>query len=128
MQERNTIQKQIVLNAVRKMQGLHPSTLDIYLHINKTHPSISKSTVYRIIKELSEKGEITPMISFNDLERYDNKIEPHYHFRCKVCGTIFDVEMDVIKSLENEVYQKHGHQVDRHDIVFMGTCNKCKQR
>lgn len=46
MQTRNTIQRQIVLQAVNQMHN-HPTADAIYAVIAAQHPTISKATVYR---------------------------------------------------------------------------------
>ena len=46
MQTRNTVQRQIVLQAVRSLHD-HPTADSVYAVIAAEHPSISKATVYR---------------------------------------------------------------------------------
>ena len=124
MTERNTVQKQIITDAVKQMHS-HPTAMDVYLHVKSNHPSISKSTVYRVLPGLAAKGEIVQMVAPRDLERYDGNNRPHYHFRCKTCGGIFDVNTDLLAALEKEVAQKYGHRVHGHEIIFWGTCSNC---
>lgn len=54
---RNTIQCQIILNTVLKMQS-HPTAENVYQEIQKEHPNISKSIVYRILHKLIEDDKI----------------------------------------------------------------------
>ena len=124
MSERNTVQKQIIMDAVKQTRK-HPSAMDVFLHIKSGHPSISKSTVYRVLRELAAKGEIVRLAAPRDLERYDGNPLPHYHFRCKACDCLFDIDAEVFKNLEKEVEKKHGHRVDTHEAVFWGTCKNC---
>ena len=46
MQTRNTVQRQIVLQAVLRMHD-HPTADTVYAAVAAEHPSISKATVYR---------------------------------------------------------------------------------
>jgi len=124
MMERNTVQKQIIMDTVRQMHS-HPSAVDVFLCVQKTHPSISKSTVYRVLRELAGKREIVPVAPPRDVERYDGNTRQHYHFRCKVCGGIFDVDTDVITALEAVVAKNHGHNVEYHEVFFWGKCKIC---
>ena len=57
MQTRNTIQRQIVLQAVNQMHN-HPTADAIYAVIAAQHPTISKATVYRNLNQLASQGEI----------------------------------------------------------------------
>ena len=57
MNNRNTIQRQLVLDTVRSMHN-HPDAEQVYSEIVKEHPHISKATVYRNLNLLSEQGQI----------------------------------------------------------------------
>ena len=122
--QRNTVQRKIVLDALLKLSD-HPTIEEIYTEVNKTHPSISKTTIYRNLRHLAKNGMIRQVSLPDGLERYDAIIDKHYHFRCKNCNSIFDVDTEFVTEINEAVQQKYGFQVDRHDIVFAGTCLKC---
>ena len=52
---RNTIQRDLVLQAVLDLKN-HPTPEEVYEHIRKQHPTISKGTVYRNLNVLVDKG------------------------------------------------------------------------
>ena len=56
MKNRNTLQRRLVLETVRRMRN-HPTAEEIYLAIAAENPLISKATVYRNLKLLSEQGD-----------------------------------------------------------------------
>ena len=49
---RNTIQRQLVLSAVRQLQN-HPTADEVYQKVQKSCPTISRATVYRNLKLLA---------------------------------------------------------------------------
>ena len=51
---RNTIQRQLVLSAVRQLQN-HPTADEVYQEVQKNCPTISRATVYRNLKLLAEE-------------------------------------------------------------------------
>lgn len=122
---KNTVQRQIILNAVQKMHS-HPTAEDVYQAVQKEHPSISKSTVYRNLHQLAEAGEIHSVLVPDSPERFDDYLPHHYHFRCKKCGGIFDVQMQYLDEINAAVQHAYGFQVDDHDVVFKGICPDCK--
>lgn len=122
--QRNTVQRQIILETLKKF-STHPTVEDVYLEIHKTHPSISKTTVYRNLGLLAESNEIREIMLPNDLDRFDKRTDRHYHFKCKNCGSIFDVDIDYIENINETVRQKYGFQVDEHDVFFSGICPEC---
>jgi Fe2+ or Zn2+ uptake regulation protein len=122
--KRNTIQRQIVLETLKRFQT-HPTVDEVYAVIKEKHPTISKSTVYRNLRQLAESGEIR-QVSFSDgLERYDGGSIEHYHFRCKKCGLIFDIHIEYLVGINEIAEQKYGFKIDSHDIVFTGVCQHC---
>ena len=124
--QRNTVQRQIILETLKKM-NTHPTIEEIYSAIHKEHTSISKTTVYRNLRQLADNGQIRKISLSDGLERYDGCTDRHYHFKCKACGCTIDVDMEQIAGINDMIREKHGFQVDEHDVVFTGICVKCKK-
>ena len=55
MAKRNTIQRQLVIAAVRFLAD-HPTAEEVYDRITMEYPDISKGTVYRNLNSLVESG------------------------------------------------------------------------
>ena len=55
MEKRNTIQKQLVLDAVFRLAN-HPTAEEVYAEVARSHPTGGKATVYRNLGSLSEDG------------------------------------------------------------------------
>ena len=75
MQTRNTIQRQIVLQAVNQMHN-HPTADAIYAFIAAQHPTISKATVYRNLNKLAAQGEILRVPVPTGADHFDFNIKP----------------------------------------------------
>ena len=56
MAKRNTIQRQLVIAAVRFLAD-HPTAEEVYDRITMEYPDISKGTVYRNLKEMVANGD-----------------------------------------------------------------------
>lgn len=125
--ERNTIQRQIILDALKSLNN-HPTVEEVYVKVQKGHPTISKTTVYRNLRQLAMAGMIRGVSLDDNLERYDDNPHRHYHFRCKDCGVILDVEIDYLESVDEIVCKRYGYQVNEHDLVFTGCCRNCTYR
>ena len=123
--QRNTVQRQIIFTTLNSFV-IHPTVDELYSEIRKSHPSISKTTIYRNLRQLAQGGQIGRMALPDDVERYDKRTDRHYHFQCKSCGELLDVDIDYLDGINEKVQEKHGFQVDEHDIIFKGVCPKCK--
>ena len=105
----------------------HPTAEMLYQWLKPGNPSLSLGTVYRNLNLLVEEGIIIRMPF--PVERYDAHTHPHPHFRCKMCGGIYDLEgLTYDDRLDEAATRCSGHQVERHELVFTGTCAHCTQK
>ena len=126
MIKRKTIQRSLVLEAVNKLHN-HATADEIYDAVIIEHPNISKATVYRNLNTLSEMGEIRKLEIPGGADRYDHCTHNHCHIKCDKCGRLFDVDIDYISGLENNIRDTRGFDFTGYDIIFRGTCPDCKK-
>lgn len=125
--QRNTMQKSIVLNTVRRMCN-HPSADMVYEQVHGEYPTVSKATVYRVLNQLAARGDIRKISVSNGADCYDHNISLHYHIRCSVCGSVGDVMMDEIPQLshpEQYITDCGGYVVTGSSALFEGICPRC---
>lgn len=122
--QRNTRQRQIVLEIVRAKRG-HLSAEQVYLAARETHPTISRGTVYRNLNLLAEGGEIRH-VNLPGVDRFDWRQERHYHLLCTGCGKVCDVPMPYHPDFDRDIAEKTGYQIDLHRTVFEGLCPDCR--
>ncbi len=125
MMKRNTIQRSLVFEAVNKLKR-HATADEIYEAIVKEHPHISRATVYRNLKLLSETGEIRKVEVPGGADRFDYRCHDHCHVKCEKCGWVFDVDMEYITGLEKNIKHNHGFSFTGYDILFRGICPDCQ--
>ena len=124
--ERMTSQKEIILDYIRNTKS-HPSAKKVYTEIKRFLPRISCGTVYRILSNLKEKGEVQE-ISTKDMTFFDGDLSDHSHFICQGCGTVFDIFDECSKcSIIKNKKLKVG-KINSYRIYFYGICKKCKKR
>lgn len=123
---RNTVQRALVLEAVRSLHGTHPTSADIFEVVRAAHPNISRATVYRNLNVLAERGDVLRVEVPNGADRFDLHAEPHYHLRCEACGRLFDADMPYHADLADELADTHGFSVTGHSILFTGLCAECR--
>lgn len=126
MAERQTLQKALVLNAVRSL-FCHPTAEEVYRAIAVSHPSISRATVYRNLGRLADSGEIRRVSIPGAADRFDFRVAGHYHIRCRHCGGVFDVDMAYMDDIADRVRNTDGFAIEGHDIVFQGLCPACRR-
>ncbi|MBN2558900.1 MAG: transcriptional repressor [Clostridia bacterium] len=100
----------------------HPTADRIYNALSAELPTVSRMTVYNTLAIFTER-ELVHEISIGENEsRYDIVTEPHGHFKCTSCGTIynFDIKADLLASIEPVDFK-----VMERDVYFKGICPKC---
>lgn len=127
MDRRNTIQKELVLNAVMMMRR-HVTAEEVYDYIKTDYPTIGKGTVYRNLGILADEKKIRRVEIPGGADCFDFTLKKHYHIRCIGCGKVFDVDMDEIKTLDSFIHDRHGMKFLDYDIVFKGICKDCQNK
>lgn len=124
MQNRNTIQYQLIYRAVLEL-GSHPTADEVYTQVAATHPTISKGTVYRNLNKLTENGMLRRIPIPNSADRYDVTLAAHYHIFCKRCGAFKDLDYPYLLPLNHDIERDTGYHLEDHGIVFTGLCPDC---
>ena len=122
---RNTIQKDLVRNAVFEMKR-HVTANEVYEFIKESYPTIGKGTVYRNLDILVEEGALRKVEVSEGPNRFDFTLKNHYHVKCVKCGEVSDVDMDEIPDLMKKIHDTHGIEFLDYDISFKGICSKCR--
>ena len=82
-----------ILDAVER-NWRHPSAEDIYQELVESYPSLSLSTVYGTLSAFAKAGLVRKLSEVDGRLRVDGTKTPHAHAICRMCGAIFDVELD----------------------------------
>ena len=123
---RNTIQKDLVRNAVYEMKR-HVTANEVYEFIKESYPTIGKGTVYRNLDILVEEGALRKVEVSEGPNRFDFTLKNHYHVRCVKCGEVSDVDMDEIPDLMKKIHDTHGIEFWIMIYSFKGICPKCRK-
>ena len=125
--ERNTVQREVILQAVRSMHS-HPTADEVYAYISEEYPSISKATVYRNLNTLARAGKVFHVPMPDGADCYDHRTDAHYHIRCMSCKKIFDARFIFGKELtEAAQAQEPDFLITDHVLTFTGICPACRQ-
>lgn len=133
VQKRNTIQRKLVSDAVHDLKN-HPTAEDIYQRVAKSHPSISRGTVYRNLNYLVEDGFIRKVSVFDGADRFDCMLHDHRHVKCSECGQIFDImpkDAELVENLaaaEAALLQNSDFSITGYEIMFSGVCPSCHKK
>ena len=106
----------------------HPTADMIYTKIRETYPNISLGTVYRNLNLLVDQGEIIKVTCGDGSDHFDYKINPHYHFICKECGAVIDLDLDPMDHIDKLAAANFPGEIGGHSALFYGTCKECMKK
>jgi len=119
---RNTQQKEIIQNTLCRM-ACHPTAGEVLEEVRRTHPTIGRSTVYRVLGQLTEEGKILRLHLTGEDERYDGNTSRHSHVRCTRCGAVADIPAVAMAEPE----ETGGYLLTDCAVEYAGLCPACRK-
>jgi Fe2+ or Zn2+ uptake regulation protein len=123
---RNTVQRRAVLDAIRTLDGRHPTAAEVFAEVRRLHSQLSLATVYRALHALVEQGEIGET-HIDNVARYDANVNPHHHAVCRVCGCLEDIFAPLPPAALKRFKEASTFSIDLHAIHFSGICPACAE-
>lgn len=115
MKKRNTKQKQLICEAISKLD--HPRAEDIYNYVKELDPKIGKATVYRNLQLMLDEESLRKIELDNVAVRYDCIMKNHHHFKCRICQKLYDLEEGDEKEIANHLIE---------EVIYKGLCHNCR--
>jgi Fe2+ or Zn2+ uptake regulation protein len=122
-----TPQRLAIIDALIENTLLHPGASLIYREARKKAKSLSLSTVYATLDELSRHG-IIKILEFDKMEnRYEGNIAAHINLVCKGCQKIMDYKLPISIDLR-EVAKKAHFWISDTRLEYYGYCQECRKK
>ncbi len=89
-----------------------------------------ESTLYRLIKELVESGEVRRTVMGNSRTfvyqiMNGDDCGHHLHMKCKVCGKICHMDEQESREIMEKIRSNDSFEVDS-STILVGKCSDCK--
>lgn len=120
-----TSQRLMVFQAIQGRID-HPAAEDVFLTVRETLPTISRGTVYKILNELVEFGELRQVDVGDGRTRFDPNTEQHVHLRCIDCGRLLDLDKGAAPV--TMPVSAAGFDILRYNLTLEGHCPACRVR
>ena len=103
----------------------HPTADTVYMGVRQSFPNISLGTVYRNLTLLADIGEIARIRVGDGVDHFDADTSPHYHFICNECGSVLDLDMEIMNALTEKAGSHFSGMIEGHVTYFYGKCEHC---
>ena len=122
-----TPQRLAIIEVLIEKQDLHPGARSVYEEAKKRKKSLSLSTTYAALNELSRLG-IIKTLQFDTMQnRYEGNVEEHLNLVCERCGKILDYAVPPVAD-QQEIAEKTGFSVTDTRLEYYGYCRDCRAK
>jgi Fur family transcriptional regulator, peroxide stress response regulator len=104
----------------------HPTADAVYARLRRRLPTLSRTTVYRILESLERAGFIRRVSTLHGVVRFDANLDTHQHLVCRICHTMIDVDAPALKALTIPAELAGGFVAEQLDIRIVGCCPDCR--
>lgn len=92
--------------------------------------SIGVSTVYRLMKSLTEEGRVRRFTVGGGKTFYyqyvDGECHSHLHLKCTACGRLFHLDGAVSTFLQKQILASNRFSLDEESTLLFGVCYACQ--
>jgi len=120
-----TPQRLAIIEVFAGKRDSHPGARSVHEEAKKKKKSLSLSTTYATLNELSRLG-IVKTLQFDAMEnRYEGNLEEHLNLICKRCGKIFDYKVSPVADRQ-QISKEKGFSVTDTRLEYYGYCRDCR--
>jgi Fur family ferric uptake transcriptional regulator len=121
-----TKEREIILNEVLKRRD-HFDADELASDLRKDGLKVSRATVYRTLDILYELGVVHKATLGHKHNHYENMVgrKHHDHLVCLHCDKVIEFVDEDIERKQEEVCQKLGFVMKRHNLQIFGYCSHC---
>jgi Fur family transcriptional regulator, peroxide stress response regulator len=123
---RHSKQRDRILEMLKSTKT-HPTATWLYNELKDEFPGLSLGTIYRNLNILIAQGLVNKIDFGSTFDRFEARVDPHYHFICENCNSVIDLDVPVDSTLNSRIADITGLMPQRHRIEFFGLCKKCKK-
>ena len=105
----------------------HPAAEVVWDNVRKQLPAVSLDTVYRAFRLFEQLGLLTRVETGQNHARFDGNLEPHHHFVCTRCGTVFDFESASADAVALPASVREMGIAESIRLEVRGVCSKCRE-
>src|SRR3954466_14360255 len=121
--QRVTSQRLVIGRLLRELDR-HVTAEEVLRRASGQLPGVSVPTLYATLGLLAELG-VARRVSVGGPVLYDPRVADHAHLRCRVCGRVEDLEVDVDTARALRAAKRAGFEAEGAELVVEGRCAAC---
>ncbi len=118
-----TVQRRTVFEELASRRD-HPTADQVFDAVQQRLPSLSRTTVYRVLETLVETGFAQKVHHPDAVARFDPVTERHHHLVCETCGRLVDLDDSAVPQVP--LPGGTGFHIRDYSVSFSGLCSNCQ--
>lgn len=123
---RVTTPRRAILSALLEADH-HVTADDLTAAVQRDHPEIHQSTVYRTLETLTELGVVDHVHLGHGGAVFHLAHERHQHLLCSSCGRVTEAPEDVVADLARQLDDRYGFALEARHFALTGRCARCRE-
>ena len=103
----------------------HVTAEDLAAAVQRSHPDVHQSTIYRTLDALEELGVVDHVHLGHGRAVYHLADDPHQHLVCEVCGHVIEVPDDAFAGLSDQLQRDYAFTLRPNHFAVLGRCAGC---
>ena len=103
----------------------HLTAEEVATKVQRQHPEIAVSTVYRSLDALEELGVLDHVHIGHGPTVYHLAAERHLHLICRSCGEVTEMPDEALEVLGAEIRKRRGFVIEPRHFAINGLCHRC---
>ncbi|ASW56926.1 Fur family transcriptional regulator [Plantactinospora sp. KBS50] len=121
---RLTAQRQLVLRAVHELG--HATPEQVHTAVRGMAAGVNITTIYRTLELLERLGLVRHThLSHGAPTYHAADDDQHVHLVCRSCGTVDDMDPELLRPVADRLLAERGFQVDIGHVALFGVCGNC---
>ncbi len=120
-----TVQRRTVFEELASRRD-HPTADQVFDAVQQRLPSLSRTTVYRVLETLVETGFAQKVHHPDAVARFDPVTERHHHLVCETCGRLVDLDDSAVPQVPLPDPAGTGFHIRDYSVSFSGLCSNCQ--
>ena len=122
---RITAPRRLVLGALVEA-GSHVTAEALHRLVQRDHPEVSPSSVYRTMDLLAELGVVEHVHLGHGPAQYHLTDDAHAHLVCNGCQAVVELEPELSAPFAKRVETELGFALDLGHFALTGWCSRCR--
>ena len=97
----------------------HPCADEVWTHVRKSFPMVSRATVYNTLNLFVQKGLLRELVLTEGRLVFDPNTERHHHVIDESTGKIYDLPWDLVKV--SRVEEIEGFDIKDYQVLLRGS-------